>query len=140
MMPILNLARVISARHMNGAEGDAKTLFEKWNIDGLTLLLKKSQNGWKKIIEIGLRVVQAALQLNPSVGKQERMQNVEAAKKLFDAGSYSHQFMDDFIGLDSPNAFGVILHKGSATGGQGVSSGDASNSKSVTGFFARKKK
>jgi hypothetical protein len=81
--------------------------------------------------------VQAALQLNPSVAKQERLQNIEAAKKLFDAGNYSAQFLDEFLGVDTPHAIGVQIHKGpvsavSNEGGQGKAS--------MTGFFGRKKK
>ena len=34
LQPILNLARLITARQLTGAEGDAKALFAIWNIDG----------------------------------------------------------------------------------------------------------
>eukprot|EP01035_Chromulina_nebulosa_P037401 gene37401-50479_t len=33
LQPILNLARLITARQLTGAEGDARALFAKWNID-----------------------------------------------------------------------------------------------------------
>jgi hypothetical protein len=35
LQPILNLARLITARQLAGAEGDARAMFAKWNIDGL---------------------------------------------------------------------------------------------------------
>ena len=39
LQPILNLARLITARQLTGAEGDAKALFAIWNIDGTVLEL-----------------------------------------------------------------------------------------------------
>eukprot|EP01036_Dinobryon_divergens_P025258 gene25258-33786_t len=121
LQPILNLARLITARQLTGAEGDARALFAKWNIDGL-------------------RAVQAAFQLHPTISKQEKMQNIEALKKLFDSAgdTYSHQFLDEFLGLDSSTALGVILYNKSAPAGQ-VNNGHSEGANKMS-FFGRRKK
>ena len=109
----------------------------------------------------GLRAVQAAFQLHPTISKQEKMQNIEAVKKLFDSAGdtyryqkiavaiyclfflslilFSHHFLDEFLGLDSSTALGVILHNKSAPAGQ-VNNNGQSDGASKMSFFGRRKK
>ena len=50
----------------------------------------------------------------------------------------SHHFLDEFLGLDSSTAMGVVLHNKSAPAGQ-VSSGQSDGASKMS-FFGRRKK
>lgn len=54
----------------------------------------------------GLRLVQAALMANPSINKNEKTTNLEAAKKIFDSGDrngapYPNKPNEEFVGYDT---------------------------------------
>jgi hypothetical protein len=65
LSPLRQLAKVITATHISGAEGDAIKLYIKWGRDAL-------------------KIVHAAIVLNPSMDKTERNENIEAATKMFE--------------------------------------------------------
>ena len=41
----------------------------------------------------GLRAVQAAFQLHPTISKQEKLHNIEAVKKLFDSAGDTYRYL-----------------------------------------------
>lgn len=65
--PITQLARVVSATHITGAEDDVKHLYGRYHGDGL-------------------KAVIAAIQCNPSMNTQEKRENMETAIKIFTTG------------------------------------------------------
>ena len=68
LQPIQQLARIMTATHISGAEDDAKAIYAKYHGDGLKLII-------------------AAIQCNPSLnGKDERLENMEVAIKIFTTG------------------------------------------------------
>ena len=57
---------------------------------------------------IGLRLVQAALQANSSITKNEKTTNIDTAKKIYDSGDrngapYNNKLNDEFLNYDSSN-------------------------------------
>jgi hypothetical protein len=68
------------------------------------------------------------------------VQNVEAAKKLFDMGgsSYSTKFLDEFVGIDAPTSLGITL-QGPSNNSLESAAGNTSKS-SVSNFWTRRKK
>lgn len=72
LAPMSQLARIISATHFSGATTEATALFERWGVDALQL-------------------IQCALNSNPSMDKNERLENLEAAERLFNQKKYSEQ-------------------------------------------------
>jgi hypothetical protein len=65
--PIECFARVVSATHISGAERDVRVLFDRYGADGL-------------------KVVQSAINSNPSLSKAERTDCIDKAGKMFDRG------------------------------------------------------
>lgn len=61
------LARIVSSTHISGAEDDVKALFKKYHGDGLKLVI-------------------AAEQCNPSRNKQETLEGIELAIKIYTLG------------------------------------------------------
>jgi hypothetical protein len=61
------LARIISSTHITGAEADVKALYKKYHGDGLKLVI-------------------AAEQCNPSRNKQETLEGIELAIKIYTLG------------------------------------------------------
>ena len=64
---ITQLARIVSATHITGAEDDVKQLYGCYNGDGLKLVI-------------------AAIQCNPAMNIQEKRENMETAIKIFVTG------------------------------------------------------
>ena len=62
-----SLARIVASKHPSSVEDDLKKLFEQWASDGL-------------------RLVNAAIEANPSISKQEKAINLEVIKKTFAEG------------------------------------------------------
>jgi hypothetical protein len=68
----------------------------------------------------GLRLVQAALMANPSINKNEKTANLEAAKKMFDSGDrngapYPNKPNEEFLGYDSGTYSADAQAKANAT-------------------------
>eukprot|EP01031_Cornospumella_fuschlensis_P050624 gene50624-61922_t len=84
--PLQYLTKLITCRTFATVEADCRALYTKYGIDGL-------------------RACQAALLCNPSLPKQDRQANFDAAKKLFDTGVqhgvYSQTPLEDFVNFDS---------------------------------------
>lgn len=72
LSPMAQLARIISATHFSGAADEAVSLFDRWGSDALQL-------------------VQCALSCNPSMDKNEKAENLDAAEKLFSKKRYTEQ-------------------------------------------------
>jgi hypothetical protein len=65
LLPIMNLARLVSATHISGAIADAKALCIRWGREGLRLVL-------------------CCISANPSMDKAEKQENSDIAQKTFD--------------------------------------------------------
>lgn len=65
LLPIMNLARLVSATHISGAIADAKALCIRWGREGL-------------------RLVMCCISANPSMDKAEKQENSDIAQKTFD--------------------------------------------------------
>ena len=79
--------------------------------------------------------MQAAFQLNPTLNKQDKVQHVENAKRLYDTGGFlQNKFSEEFVGFDHPNSLGITIQlKGT--------NDNATNSKSnMSNFWGRKRK
>lgn len=68
LMPLEQLARIISSTHITGAEDEVKEIYRKYNGDGLKLIV-------------------ATEQINPSRNKQEKLEGIELAIKIFTIGT-----------------------------------------------------
>jgi hypothetical protein len=80
-----SLTKIVTCRHFSSAEHDCKLLFGRYGVDGL-------------------RLAQVGFLCNPSIPRNDRQNNVDAAKRLFDANSaassYNAQPMEDFAAFD----------------------------------------
>ena len=65
LLPLTNLARLISATHISGAIDDAKDLYIRWGREGLRLVL-------------------CAVTANPTLDKGEKQENSDMAQRAFD--------------------------------------------------------
>lgn len=121
--PLFSLALLISSRQTNTVKAEVQALCALYGIDGL-------------------KASQAALLGNPSITKQERMQNIEAARHLFEegpppvrdqrTGAYkpaakpysSTAARGEYASFDS----GVLLSNGPGSSGDGAGGGGGSAS------------
>lgn len=66
LLPLQQLAKVITATHISGARSDVVELYIRWGKEAL-------------------KVVQCAIQANPSLDKAERAEGVDAANRIYES-------------------------------------------------------
>ena len=93
LSPMVQLAKVISATHISGAENEVKILFEKMGA-------------------IGLKVVTAALVCNPSLNRQEKEESVAVANKIFSKSGnvYSNSTSNEKTSKSQKSFWSSLLH------------------------------
>ena len=119
--PISQLARIISATHISGAEEEVNSLYDRWGADGLQL-------------------VQCAISSNPSMDKNDKADNLEVAEKMFNKKKYSADQQCDLYRtvVGSLIGGGTDKSKKMTTGWMATTSGRSSKEESVSALSISK--